>query len=437
MILDDEKTVEVMTSLKPSRLPSTKWYEFAIYSHNGNTWTKHCDGQAKGGRDDNAVDLQLPGLYTRLPRQVRSPYPIFTRAGLHYGPAFQGLESVCAKPGHRTATASLRLPPETGSAYPLHPTTIDQCLQLLGLASAEGLGHHFEQILLPTMVESLYIHPAPDTEVPMQARARAVLTAGSSGNVQGEMAVVAGEQVLLRAHGCKLFPLEHDQAGLSRDDRIAAARMCWRPDLDFIPLESLMTSHTKDLGALQLMETYVFLCTVEIQHRIRDHAPYDGHFGKFHHWIDQCVDQGRRGENRLVAGSSELMNLQANERVALIRQLQGKIADSEFGNVAELVSRLLDNCVEVFKGETEILDVYLRDGGLTKLYAITGDRIDSTEFFITAGHTNPTMRVLEIGAGTGGTTLVALQALTSINGEPMYARYTQVQLIPTYYTSEF
>ncbi|KAL4814823.1 hypothetical protein BDW67DRAFT_192033 [Aspergillus spinulosporus] len=420
MILDDEKTVEVMTSLKPSRLSSTQWYEFAIYSHNGNTWTKHCDGQAKGGRDDKAMDLKLAGLYNQLPRRVRSPYPIFTRVGLHYGPAFQGLESVCAKPGHRTATASLRIPPETGSAYPLHPTTIDECLQLLGIASAEGLGHRFEQILLPTMVESLYIHPAPDTAAPMQAGARAVLTAGSSSKVQGEMAVVADDQVLLSAHGCKLSPLEHDQVGLSRDDRIAAARLYWRPDVDFIPLESLMTSHAKDLGALQLMETYVFLCTVEIQHRIRDHAPYDGHFGKFHNWIDECVDQGRRGENPLVAGSSELVKLPANERVALIRQLQGEIAESEFGNVAELVSRLLDNCVEVFKGQTEILDVYLRDGGLTKLYAITGDRIDSTEFFITAGHTNPTMRILEIGAGTGGTTLLALQALTSINGEPIF-----------------
>ncbi|KAL4738753.1 hypothetical protein BDV11DRAFT_215729 [Aspergillus similis] len=421
MILDDEKTVEVMTSLKPSRLPSTQWYEFAIYSHNGNTWTKHCVGQVRGGRDDKAVDLQLPGLNTQPPRQVRFPYPIFTRAGLHYGPVFQGLENVCARPGHKTATASLRLPPKTGSAYSLHPTTIDQCLQLLGLASAEGLGHHFEQILLPTMVENLYIHPAIDTAAPMQAGARAILTAGSSSNVQGEMAVVAGDQILLFAHGCKLSALEHDQTGLSRDDRIAAARLCWRPDLDFIPLENLMTSHAKDLGALELMETYVFLCTVEIQHRIRDHAPYDGHFGKFHHWIDACVDQGRRGENRLVAGSSELVKLQPNERVALLRQLQRKIADSEFGNVAELVSRLLDSCVEVFKRETEILDVYLRDGGLTKLYAITGDRIDSTEFFITAGHTNPTMRVLEIGAGTGGTTLLALQALTSINGEPIFS----------------
>ncbi|KAL5043621.1 hypothetical protein BDW71DRAFT_216220 [Aspergillus fruticulosus] len=420
MILDDEKTVEVMTSLRPSRLSSTQWYEFSIHSHNGNTWTRHCDGQAKGGRDDQAVDPHVPGLYTQLPRQVRSPYAIFRRVGLHYGKTFQGLESVSARPGYRTATASLRLPPETGSAYSLHPTTIDQCLQLLGLASAEGLGHHFEQILLPTVIENVYIHPTIDNEAPMQAGARAILTAGSSGDVQGEMTAVAGGQVLLSAHGCKLSALEQDQMGLSRDDRIAAARLCWRPDLDFIPLESLMVSHAKDLNVLQLMETYVFLCTIEIQHRIRDHAPYKGHFAKFYDWIDASVDEGRRGESRLVAGSHELVKLQPKERVALIRQLQRKIANSEFKDVAELVSRLLDNCVEVFKGETEILDVYLRNGGLTKLYAITGDRIDSTEFFIAAGHTYPTMRVLEIGAGTGGTTLLALQALTSINEEPIF-----------------
>ncbi|KAL2816619.1 hypothetical protein BDW59DRAFT_166264 [Aspergillus cavernicola] len=432
MILIEDKSTEIVTSLRPSRLTTTntpEWYDFSIYSHNGTTWTTHCDGQAKAGGAKHASVRQITVDDTHLPRAVRSPYPIFTRVGLHYGPTFQGLQSVSALPGHRTAAASLRLPPVTGSAYSLHPATIDQCLQLLGLASAEGLAHRFEQILLPTGIEHVYIQPATQDQdqdqAPMQAGARAIPVPDSPGDILGEMTVVAQGQILLSAQGCKLSAFEQYQHGVGeRDDRIAAARLSWRPDLDFVPLDSLMVSHVKDLDALRLMETYVFLCTVEIQYRIREHAPYQGHFEKFRHWIDALVEAGRVGGNRIIADSSELVKLSPDDRLALIHQMQPRMNDSEFASVAELVTRLLDNSVEVFNGETEILDVYLRDDGLTKLYAITGDRIDSTEFFVTAGHTNPTMQVLEIGAGTGGTTLLALQALTSINGEPMYGEYT-------------
>jgi hypothetical protein len=191
-----------------------------------------------------------------------------------------------------------------------------------------------------------------------------------------------------------------------------------------------MSVRPKDLSALQLMEAYVFLVTVEIQNRIRGNAPYQGHFGKFSRWIDAQVEQGSASENRLVPDGFDLVALESEDRQARIHQLQGELQGGEFAAVAELVTRLLDNCVGVFNGETEILDVFVRDNGLTKLYNLTGERTEPTEFFVTAGHTNPMMRILEIGAGTGGTTLVALQALTSINGEPMYGNYTYVPAHP-------
>ncbi|KAL3473253.1 hypothetical protein BJX99DRAFT_261561 [Aspergillus californicus] len=426
MILNEDRTAEVVTSFKPNG-NTPEWYDFTIYSHNGSAWTKHCNGQARGGIDSGQMVIEpLVTDETEFPREIRAPYPIFTRVGLHYGPTFHGLQSVSTLPGHRTAAASFRPPPVTGSAYPLHPTTIDQCLQLLGLAAAEGLAHHFEQILLPTGIENLYIQPGGNGEQKstLYAGAKAIAVPGSSGDIRGQMSVVADGHTLLSAQGCKLSAFEQGQQGLERDERIAAARLSWRPDLDFVSLDRLMVSHVKNLDALQLMETYVFLCTVEIRHRIQAHGPYEGHFEKFARWIDALVEEGQRGENRIVSDSSDLVKLSADDRLSVLKHLQRQMHDSEFACVAELVTRLLDNCVEVFKKETEILDVYLRDNGLTKLYAITGDRIDSTEFFVTAGHTNPTMRILEIGGGTGGTTLLALQALTSINGEPMYSNYT-------------
>ncbi|KAL4863050.1 hypothetical protein BDV12DRAFT_189962 [Aspergillus spectabilis] len=425
MILNDDKTVEVVTTFKHLRLntsSNSEWYEFSIYSHNGNTWTKHCDGQARGGKDPEIGEPQLSSDVTQLPREVRSPYTIFSRVGLHYGPNFQCLQTVSAMPGQQTAIAALDPAPVTGSAYSIHPTTIDQCLQLLGLASAEGLAHGFEQVLLPTGVDQLYIQPsAQDQEHgPMQARAKAIPVPDSPGDIYGESTVVEDSRVLITLQGCKLSALEQTPQDLDWDDRIAAARLSWRPDLDFVPLDTLMVAHVKDTEALQLMETYSFLCTLEIQERIRGCVSCAGHFEKFRQWIDEIVEEGRAGKNRIVTNSSDLVKLTAPNRLALIHTVRDQVKDAEFGGAAELVARLLDNCVGVCEGETQILDVYLRDDGLINLYGLTGDRIDSRKFFVTAGHTNPTMRVLEIGAGTGGTTLLALQALTSINGEPIF-----------------
>ncbi|KAL4956616.1 hypothetical protein BDW69DRAFT_181394 [Aspergillus filifer] len=440
MVLTEEQTVEISTSFKPSSRNNSGWYDFSIYSHNGNAWTKHCDGQAKGGSDQ-----QLPGTTAPdcdqlpFPRQVSAPYPIFSRVGVHYGPTFRGLQDVSVMPGQRKAVASLRATTVTGSEYPLHPATIDQCLQLLGLAAAEGLGHHFEKILLPTGIEHLYISSEPwnQNHTPMRVCATASPAEGNLNTVNGGMTLVSDDKILLSACGCKLTTFEQQDDKLSRDDRIAAARLRWWPVLNFVPLHNLMVSQEKDLDALRLMEKYVLVCALEIDDRIKEDAPYDGHWELFRRWIKAFIDQGRRGENALVSTSADVVALNQMDRQVLLHDLQQKVLnrDHEFSSVADLVTRLLDHAAEVFKGETQILDVYIRDDGLTKLYAMTGDRINSTNFFITAGHTNPTMRILEIGAGTGGTTLLALQALTSVNGEPMYSNYTFTDVSSGFFTA--
>lgn len=427
MILNDDKTVEVITTFKKLKLStasSSEWYEFSIYSHNGNTWTKHCDGQAKGGKNNEMAKPQVPENPAQLPREINFPYAIFTRIGLHYGPNFQALRSVSAMPGKKESVALLDPPPTTSSAYSLHPTTIDQCLQLLGLASVDGRPYLFQNALLPTAVEQLYIQPASKEHAPMQAMAKAVTLPRNTGNVQGNITISKNDGVLLSIQGCKLSIFEQQEQDQNSDARIAAARLNWRPDLDFIPIDSLMTARVKDTEKLRRIEIYSFLCMLEIQERIRSCPSNAVHFEKFRCWIDQIIEEGHLGNNGIVTNSNDLVKLSGNDRLAMISLIREQLKDTEFEPAAELVTRLLNNCVGVFNGETEILDVYLRDNGLTNLYDMNGDRIDSTEFFVTAGHTNPRMRVLEIGAGTGGTTLIALQALTSLNGEPMYANYT-------------
>jgi len=422
MVVQDSP-VEIITSLRKSKttVESDKgWYEFTIISHNGSMWAEHCDGEIRAGEFDSSI-YEQEKLTDPLPRKVPSPYDLFHSVGLHYDGSFRGLVDVSAMPGKKTSIGSLKTPATMDSPYALHPATMDQCLQLLGMASCEGLSRHLQRIPLPTFVEKISIQPCKSQDI---LRAKAVATHISrQGDIEGKMLAMQGSTAVLVVEGCHLSAFaEEEEAAL--DDPVAAARASWRPHIDFIPLETLMLSEDKDASDVRIIEEYGLLCSAEILERIEITRDSNWHFTKFRKWMSDVVTGGRLGENKIVANSKELLALSREERMEMIRDLEVNLRTSPFIHVAELTTRLLDNCVGIFDGTTEVLEVYRRDDTLTKLYALTGARIDSSEFFVTVGHSNPTLRVLEIGAGTGGTTLIALDALTSINSEPMYSSYT-------------
>ncbi|PWY70776.1 hypothetical protein BO83DRAFT_389982 [Aspergillus eucalypticola CBS 122712] len=76
----------------------------------------------------------------------------------------------------------------------------------------------------------------------------------------------------------------------------------------------------------------------------------------------------------------------------------------------------------IFTGEAHPLQV-LRQDQILEFCAIT-DSLEYADAVALFGHSNPVMRVLEVGAGTGGTTRKILQALTSSNGERLYSSCT-------------
>lgn len=422
LVLQD-KPVELMTSLRRSRLIKgtiSDWYEFSIVSYNGSVWTDHCHGEVRHATDDTIGGQPVPHP-SDLPRKIPTPYDSFESIGLYYGPYFQGLESLSTMPGQRTSVASLKPAVVTSSPYAIHPTTLDQCLQLLGMASCEGLSRHLKHIPLPAGIDSLDIRTTTSGGV---LRARAIAHhVSSQGDIEGDVVVIQDSRTVLSVAGIHLSSF-NDEPEATLVDTNTAARLSWRPHAEFVPLNSLMAPHKKDPNDIRAIEEYGLLCTVEIQARIKNTKDSAWHFAKFRRWIDNHVEEGLRGENKILSNSKDLLALTHEDRLARISELQAVLKSSQFIHVAELITRLLNNCVAIFDGSKEVLELYFIDEALTKLYSLTGDRIDSSEFFVTMGHTYPTLKILEIGAGTGGTTIVALQALTSINNEPIYSQYT-------------
>lgn len=129
IVLDENEGVTVQVSLAPE----TK--SFAIHSRpsvEGAAWTVHATGSYRPTSGEEAPRREsIEALLANSQRELVAAdcYPAFERYGLTYGPAFQGIERL-----HFVADAVLgriRLPVAAGhdDGYVLHPALLDACFQ--------------------------------------------------------------------------------------------------------------------------------------------------------------------------------------------------------------------------------------------------------------------------------------------------------------------
>jgi SAM-dependent methyltransferase len=116
--------------------------------------------------------------------------------------------------------------------------------------------------------------------------------------------------------------------------------------------------------------------------------------------------------------------MSSEDRKALIPRVLEQCKVAGCGAMATATWRTYDQLVNIFEGKTDFLDLLIHDGTLAGIYDWMNDIWDVGPFFRLLGHTQPQMRILEIGAGTGGLTAKILKHLKSEFGERLYLRYT-------------
>ncbi len=124
------------------------------------TWTKHASGKLRWAPDLRAPEaVHIPRIRERCSREVSGDecYALLAAMGLEYGPSFRGIEKVWSGDGE--VLGRIVAPPELDRSwadYRLHPALLDACLQLVaGLFqgdAASELGVYlpvaFEQVRL-------------------------------------------------------------------------------------------------------------------------------------------------------------------------------------------------------------------------------------------------------------------------------------------------
>ncbi|OJI89152.1 hypothetical protein ASPTUDRAFT_134297 [Aspergillus tubingensis CBS 134.48] len=422
LVLVESKPVEMMTALHPRMMTDSddgEWFDFVIMSYSNDTWTKHCKGQIKP-LGEEVISSSRPSP-DGLPRQVEPArfYEAMANVGIVYGPEFQGLTNINCSPTDGLATADIvrETPGSNGSRSPffIHPSSIDACLQLLLVAMARGLGRNFNQLSVPTVIEELEVARGANV---MQA----IAWQPSQLQRSGVECLVEGKTVF-RMAGLQLTPLDDDGlADESSQDVHAAARLEWFPDFDFMDVGSLFQAPVSDRNETRLQEEMTLLCVLDTAAKVAGCQPCQPHFAQFRNWLQLEVARAERGEYALVEDCQSYVSLSPEKRQEMIQDRYERLLQMNKRAVAISLMRICDNAEAIFTGQADTLDILMQDNVLTELYDVVS--FGHSDFVRFLCNTRPTLRILEVGAGTGGTTELILRDLVDDGGLPLYSTYT-------------
>lgn len=375
---------------------SMPWAKFEA-SNPPATLKDEADLRTGGCNYDPAVPYFHPGK-RRVPSERW--YSVMKRFGLNYGPRFQGLRSIAAEVSERVATALIDNSVHASeSPYAIHPCTVDLVFQLFSVAAYKGLSRLFDQLSVPTYVEELYIRPTSEEII-----VRATTDISPRGSLAGDaVGITAGGGAVFHMKNLKLSPLA-DAEDVRGNDPHAAIELVWKPDINLVDNAELMHV-SKDMSHLTcIAERMTLACMVECRARFAGKAPQQAFLSKFSAWLDHICDLALRGAYPLVDDDEAISQMPCSQRQDLIEELYQELVPTEGRPVATAIYRIYHAAEAIFSDHTNALQILLEDDILSQIYDFGRVISTNSDFFVLAAHSKPNLKILEIGAGTGGTT---------------------------------
>lgn len=442
-MLPQIEATEVVTIMKPIRVTeltsSADWYEISISTFNGQTWTEKCVAQARASGELEFASKELNMRVRHISPEYF--YERMAHVGLKYGPNFQSLYEISADTKSHIANASISERNVEGSTrYSAHPTAIDACLQLCAVAGCRGRARQMDTLVLPVDIRDISISP-----VLTSLRAEATLDPISAAGQ-----VIAVQKIEEKVHnGCGkvnislsgIRGIPFDTGDLSRTHEAQdLARLEWLPHIDYYPLGDLIRPRTGKRNVRLQLEQIALLCVLQTLDLVKDlDCTPSGHLAKYIAWMERERERTIHGPHSDIFPDGHTWALMALEdRKPLIDSRVEAVKSAGEATVTSAVSLLYDaaqpeNVAAVFSGQMNPLQTLLDDGRLADFYRFETSLIDTSDFFRLCGHGKPNMRVIEIGAGTGSTTEVALAELETKDGTRMYSEYVFTDISPGFF----
>lgn len=437
LVLPEIGGPEVIFSLRPTRLNHKKYhpftYDFTITSvvnsgENRDVFTEHAHGQIALVFDSAVTALQQelvqqPKESFRKSLSSSGWYDAFQQVGLEYGPTFRGLSNIELVGDPDTVFSQVNMDPTAGlmiqeSRYIVHPAALDSTLQLAIIAAHRGRASACQSAFLPVSVEEIAIYP-PSSSSYISAKETAVATARSHTTPQGlcsDITLSNKEQEILRASNIHLTASEVAISSKQKSTH-PYSRLIWKPDISLATgssLQALFPQRTEAKDGLSL------LAHLALHQIIQFHAHFPEFFAMRHSephlqrlisWMTEKVDLAQKGD---IPGGVEITNLSIERREAEIRRLEESLLETN-GPETRIMCHMYRNFPAVFRGEISGIHAAVQDNLLDDLYAKMAIYNEGSEALAEVvsllSHKSPTLKIIEVGGGTGSATRKVLPAL--------------------------
>ncbi|KAI1497192.1 hypothetical protein F5X99DRAFT_423743 [Biscogniauxia marginata] len=414
-----ETPKEIVTALRQQ--PGTDYFDFNISSHNGTTWITHCEGLVKA-IDHGAPATQQPAELPRVADAARW-FETFEKVGFNYGPKFQLLDNLSADTIDEAATAVVRTSEEIMKGpFLFHPTSMDACLQLAIIAGSKGLPRNYTELKVPTEIDELEVYRGASSM-------RAVAHSSGDGSAM-DVECVADGQALLRIRGLRFTLLPDENAGPQH--HTDGAYLEWVPDFDFQDQVATLVKPPSDDSATRLLEEFTLLCILDSASRLKDQRPTNGHFEKYGKWISLKAKIAGTGHSPVLGDITNLLSLSSSERSRLIANKYSQLVKiSSRAPYAVAIAQIRDNIEGLYTGSVDPAQLLMENDILPNIYSAIN--FDYAGYVSLMSNSRPALKILEIGAGAGGTTEKILSQILQDGKLPPYSVYTYTDISPGFF----
>jgi acyl transferase domain-containing protein len=466
MIPQDEEGTETTIQMRPwklgSRASTSVWQEFVICSkRNGQGWEENCSGlihtqyeQKSQTPNENFeeqaqikeyqqryLEIKEACTFNEIPRQV---YESLETIGMQYGPIFQNLTRL--QSGDHTSTGVLRIP-DTKVVMPqkfefshvIHPATLDTIFQL-SLPALTGMKESLKVPMLPTFLENIFISSSIETVSGHELNGYAFAKDSRYREKDSQIVIWDTEgthpQVIVR--GLRSMALSAMTTGnISSEPLTNVRKLClqqsWKEDIDLITQEQAIAVFRRPADAIQhvdpvIIEELELAALVYLQRALKIFTPdqangFTPHLKLLYGWMQHQQDLALKGRLERQNLDLDWLNRDTDYEKQLLLRVAEQTVDGK------LLCRLGEHLESMFRGEVEALQLMLEDDLLSDFYRYgagsTEMNAQMAEYIDRIAHKKPDISILEIGAGTGGSTLPILQILGGHQGtSPRFSSYT-------------
>ncbi|EFQ35173.1 beta-ketoacyl synthase domain-containing protein [Colletotrichum graminicola] len=458
---DTDKGIEVMIQLHGRRTgtragPSATLNEFSVssWSEDIKEWTVHARGLVSVTYKSSislAMERELAlererhaQSFANAKKICQKParnflYDTVETIGMEYGPTFRNMTELFAGPNASYGVISV---PDTKSVMPkgfeypnvVHPATLDSVLHLL-FPSISGEDQSLNEAVVPFSFDRIFVSTklsgVPGTKL------HGCSTAQKTSYTTWKSSITISEDLsepMIIMDGVSLASVGEGDAQKTQETRASCFGQTWHEDADLLEpsqIKELVYRRTlKSKDDESVLDKLEYVCLVHIYRCLawleseegKPFVPQDGFWKLYVEWMRDTIKQ------------FPPLSADETEVEAELDAARKRIILSESGDITvQMVDRIGENLKRIFTREVEPLQVMTEGDLLYSFYRGafgTSFNTNVAEYVGMIADKSPGVKILEIGAGTGGTTYHVLERLRNADGTSKAAKYCFTDISP-------